>query len=163
MAKKNLYKDKGPRIEPAPAKGDDNKSGHMAEAAKEAEKTATDTNAGVSNVADEGPKQDVMAGTDRTMGMSDHHAQAAERKDAHHARMMEHVEMYGRHENEHLMRATGNHTESHEEMSERHRKEMQVMHTAHERKLQGMSQRHVEITKAGGHVEKDVGAEKGKE
>jgi hypothetical protein len=140
---------KGPRIEPEPDKGDDNKSGHMADAAKSAESTATDTNAGVSNATDEGPKPDVMAGTAGTMGMADHQAQAAERKDAHHQRVLEHTEMHGRHENEHLMRATGNHSEDMAAMHARHHAERQAMHTKHEKFMKAIYVRHESPTMPG--------------
>jgi len=148
MAKEKLY-GKGPRIEPEPSKGDDNKSGHTAEAMASAEKTAGESHRGVSNVTDPGPKPDVMAGTDRTMGMSEHHGHIMERHQAHHQMMMEHEQMHGRHENEHLMRSMNAHHEDMATMHARHHKERQAMHTRHENVMKGIYVRHESPTMPG--------------
>src|SRR5262245_33898320 len=66
---------------------------------------------------DEGPKGDVMAGTDGIP--THHHEQSGERAALHHRHVAEHHDMHHRHEREHLMRVMGHHKEDGEAMHER--------------------------------------------
>lgn len=145
---------KGPKIEPEPSKGDTNKSGHQAEAKKEAEKTAGQPES-KANMKDGGDtKGDVMAGTEGIP--THHHEQARERTEVHHRHMAEHASMHERHEREHLMRVMGHHEEDQEAMHERHHGEARRMHTSHEREMRDMHERH-EDGPSGGIKEKEIG------
>jgi hypothetical protein len=157
---------KGPKIEPAPEKGDTVKSegGAPKEAAKEAEKSAGEpkSEATHSEVGKSGTeaKGDVMAGTD---GIMTHHTQSGERTSVHNRHQMEMEQMHGRHEHEHMMRVMGHSKESHEEMGRRHHQEMKDAHSRHEKEHRDMTARHAgaggEETPHAGMEEKEVGTE----
>ena len=132
---------KSPRIEKAPARGDNNESGHMAEA-EEAAGAPPEAHANMTPAAEppETMGSDDMAGTGGIPVQAAH--MMHERNEMHGRHMQEHMATHHRHEHEHMMREAGQHPEEAGAMHMRHHKEMQRMHTRHEAEMKEIAMRH---------------------